>query len=125
VKGIVDEVREASQQQTQGIDQVTQAITQMEKVTQLTAATAEDSAAASEELNAQAETSMGVVHRLEAMVGGGSAAPVAWAPRHAAQDGGRVLAMRQKPAAGPMPPSHASNADASIPMGDTGTYGKF
>ena len=56
VKGLVDEVSVASRQQTQGIDQVTQAIAQMEKVTQTTAATAEESAAASEELNAQAET---------------------------------------------------------------------
>ena len=44
VKGIVQEVREASQQQTQGIDQVSQSIAQMERVTQSTAATAEESA---------------------------------------------------------------------------------
>ena len=55
VKGLVDEVSVASRQQSQGIDQVSQAIAQMEKVTQTTAATAEESAAASEELNAQAE----------------------------------------------------------------------
>ena len=42
---------------------------QMEKVTQTTAATAEESAAASEELNAQAETSMAAVRRLEDIVG--------------------------------------------------------
>ena len=128
VKGIVDEVREASQQQSQGIDQVTQAITQMEKVTQTTAATAEESAAASEELNAQAETSMGMVRDLEAMVGGGSesAAPVARAPRSAAaNDSERVVAMRQKPAPGRKPPTPAPSAEEAIPMGDTGTYGKF
>jgi hypothetical protein len=48
----------------------------MEKVTQGTAATAEESAAASEELNAQAETSMHVVTRLAALVGGTGAAAV-------------------------------------------------
>jgi methyl-accepting chemotaxis protein/methyl-accepting chemotaxis protein-1 (serine sensor receptor) len=69
VKGMVEEVRHASAQQSQGIDQVTQALAQMESVTQATAATAEESAAASEELNAQAETSMAVVRRLEAIVG--------------------------------------------------------
>jgi methyl-accepting chemotaxis protein/methyl-accepting chemotaxis protein-1 (serine sensor receptor) len=69
VKGMVEEVRHASAQQSQGIDQVTQALAQMESVTQATAATAEESAAASEELNAQAETSMAVVQRLEAIVG--------------------------------------------------------
>jgi len=118
VKGIVAEVREASQQQTQGIDQVSQALQQMEKVTQTTAATAEESAAASEELNAQAETSMNVVRGLEAMVGGGAsgrAVPVAAKVVPA----GRVIAMRHKaPVARP-------SAEDQIPMGDTGTYGKF
>jgi methyl-accepting chemotaxis protein len=70
VKGLVEEVSQASRQQSQGIDQVSQAIAQMEKVTQTTAATAEQSAAASEELNAQAEGAITVVRRLEAMVGG-------------------------------------------------------
>jgi methyl-accepting chemotaxis protein len=69
VKGMVEEVRQASGQQAQGIDQVTQTLAQMESITQTTAATAEESAAASEELNAQAETSMAVVRRLEALVG--------------------------------------------------------
>jgi len=65
VKGMVEEVREASLQQTQGIDQVSQAIAQMEKVTQTTAATAEESAAASEELNAQAESSIVTLRQLQ------------------------------------------------------------
>ena len=41
----------------------------MEKVTQTTAATAEESAAAGEELSAQAETAMEVVTRLASLVG--------------------------------------------------------
>ena len=69
VKGLVDEVSEASRQQAQGIDQVAQAIAQMEKVTQTTAATAEESAASSEELKSQAEGALQVVRRLEALVG--------------------------------------------------------
>ena len=125
VKGIVAEVREASQQQTQGIDQVAQAIQQMEKVTQTTAATAEESAAASEELNAQAEQSMGVVRRLDALVGGASAA-VAPAPpaRLAASDPARVVSMRQKPAPRTAAATPRSAEDV-IPLGDTGTYGSF
>jgi methyl-accepting chemotaxis protein len=124
VKGIVEEVRQASAEQTQGIDQVTQAITQMEKVTQTTAATAEESAAASEELNAQAETSMTVVRELEEMVGGGGAAPAARQRRPAAKDGGRVLTMQKKlfNKAKQAPVVHA---EEEIPMGDTGTFGKF
>ena len=87
VKGLVDEVSEASRQQAQGIDQVSQAIAQMEKVTQTTAATAEESAAASEELNAQAFELQEVVQELGSMVDGTrvkvavtSAVPVPQAP---------------------------------------------
>ncbi len=69
VRGIADEVNEASRQQTLGIDQVTQAIVQMEHRTQITAATAEESAAASEDLDAQAQAAMQLVRELEAMVG--------------------------------------------------------
>ena len=49
VKGLVDEVSTASQQQALGIGQVTQALANMEKVTQATAATAEECAAASQQ----------------------------------------------------------------------------
>jgi methyl-accepting chemotaxis protein len=69
VKGLIDEVSEASRQQSQGIDQVSQAIAQMERVTQSTAATAEETAASSEELSAQAATSMAVVTDLATLVG--------------------------------------------------------
>jgi methyl-accepting chemotaxis protein len=70
MRSLVDEVSVASRQQAEGIDHVAQAVAQMEKITQTTAATAEESAAASEELSAQAETAMGVVSKLAALVGG-------------------------------------------------------
>ncbi len=69
VKGLISEVSEASRQQTQGIDQVSQAVAQMERVTQGTAATAEESAAASEELNAQAAAALDIVMRVASIVG--------------------------------------------------------
>jgi methyl-accepting chemotaxis protein len=69
VRGLVDQVSQASRQQAQGADQVTKALTQMETVTQTTAATAEESAATSEELNAQAEQSLGNLAELEALAG--------------------------------------------------------
>jgi hypothetical protein len=122
VKGLVDEVSEASRQQAQGIDQVSQAIAQMEKVTQGTAATAEESAAASEELNAQAETSMQVVARLAALVGQSVAAPrgETQRPRAARPTPATVLSMRaKKPAAAQLSP------EEQIPLGETGTYGSF
>ena len=114
VKGIVDEVREASQQQTQGIDQVAQALAQMERVTQTTAATAEQSAAASEELNAQAETAMAVVRQLERLIGGGTSAPASGAP-------GRSRS-RSIPKTGTQ---RAHVVDDDVPMAGTGTYGRL
>jgi methyl-accepting chemotaxis protein/methyl-accepting chemotaxis protein-1 (serine sensor receptor) len=71
VKTLVDEVNLGSQEQARGIDQIGKAISQMEQVTQKTAANAEESAAAAEELNAQSEALRDVVGRLTAMVGGG------------------------------------------------------
>src|SRR5262249_5440747 len=69
VRGIVDQVSEASRQQTEGIEQVSRALTDMQRVTQSTAATAEESAAASEELQARAGQTLAVVASLEALVG--------------------------------------------------------
>jgi methyl-accepting chemotaxis protein len=69
-KRLVDDVSGASREQTQGIDQVSKAIEQLEQLTQRTAANSEECAAASEELNAQAEVTMNVVARLQAFVGG-------------------------------------------------------
>ena len=52
---IVAEISEASKEQSNGIEQVNLAITEMDKVVQQNAANAEESASASEEMNAQAE----------------------------------------------------------------------
>jgi methyl-accepting chemotaxis protein len=70
LKSLVEEVSEATREQAIGIDQVRQSVTQMEKVTQATAATAEESAAASEELNALAATATSMVAELETLIGG-------------------------------------------------------
>jgi methyl-accepting chemotaxis protein/methyl-accepting chemotaxis protein-1 (serine sensor receptor) len=128
-KSLVDEVSEASRQQAQGIDQVSQAVAQMEQVTQGTAATAEEGAAASEELNAQAESSMQAVGRLMALVGGHAAklpaAPAGPAPEAApsAPASARVVAM-DRPKRAPRPVTRQS-AEEQIPLEDTGTFGAF
>ena len=67
---LVSEIAAASQEQSQGIDQVNTAVTQMDKVTQQNAANAEESASASEELSAQAESMNQAVQDLVALVGG-------------------------------------------------------
>ncbi len=55
VKGLVDGMSIAARQQTQGIEQVRSALTDMERTSQRTAALAEEAAAASEQLAAQSE----------------------------------------------------------------------
>jgi len=70
VDELIAEVASASREQTQGITQVNTAVGQMDKVTQSNAANAEESAAAAEELNAQAATMKQSVNELLQLVGG-------------------------------------------------------
>jgi methyl-accepting chemotaxis protein/methyl-accepting chemotaxis protein-1 (serine sensor receptor) len=70
VKTLVDEVNLGSQEQARGMDQISKAIAQMDQVTQSTAANAEESASASEEMSAQAEALDHIVQQLRSMVGG-------------------------------------------------------
>jgi len=71
VKTETDEIRGASEEQARGIVQISTAITQMSKVTQTTAAQAEESASAAEELSAQSHALKEIVERLTRMVDGG------------------------------------------------------
>ncbi len=70
---LVSEIAAASQEQAQGINQINTAVAQMEKVTQQNAANAEQSASASEELSAQAESMQEIMAQLVALVGGDGA----------------------------------------------------
>jgi methyl-accepting chemotaxis protein len=72
VDGLVGEIASASLEQSQGIEQVNAAVTQMDKVTQSNAANAEESASAAEELSAQAESMREAVEELLALVEGKS-----------------------------------------------------
>ncbi len=67
---LVDEIATASNEQSHGIAQINIAVSEMDKVTQSTAANAEESASASEELNAQAEQMKTYVEDLMRVVGG-------------------------------------------------------
>lgn len=69
IKTLVDEVLQGSQEQSRGLDQIAGAIAQIEQVTQTTAANAEQSAAAAEELNAQSESLKDLACRLNALIG--------------------------------------------------------
>ncbi len=67
---IVSEISAASNEQSNGIEQVNIAITEMDKVVQQNAANAEESASASEEMNAQAEQLKDYVQELVLLVTG-------------------------------------------------------
>jgi len=69
VKMLVDEVNLGSQEQARGIEQISRSVSQMDQVTQTTAANAEQSASASEELSAQAEAMNHIVLQLRTLVG--------------------------------------------------------
>ena len=64
VETLVDEVGMGSHEQSRGIEQISLAVGQMEKVTQRNAANAEESAAASEELASQARSLYETVEQL-------------------------------------------------------------
>ncbi|MFH1090711.1 MAG: methyl-accepting chemotaxis protein [Pseudomonadota bacterium] len=127
---LVGEIAAASAEQAQGIDQVNQAVTQMDSVTQRNAANAEESASASEELNAQAESMMDIVGQLQSMVGGAqngvhrAAATLSAKPRHKAlpQTPPRGTAPAKKAVGLARPqakaPGKVVRADEVIPMDD-------
>lgn len=69
VTDLINEIATASEEQTNGIQQVSKAIQQMEQVIQQNAANAEETAAASEELSSQAQGLNALVDRIAAEVG--------------------------------------------------------
>ena len=72
VDELVAEIAAASIEQSQGIGHVTTAVAEMDKVTQSTAASAEESASAAEELNAQAQSMRESVVTLRKLVKDGN-----------------------------------------------------
>ena len=69
VNALVDEIATSSREQARGIDLVNLAVRKMDRVTQSNAAGAEETAAASQELNSQAEQLKSVVSDMLALVG--------------------------------------------------------
>ena len=70
IGGLVEEIAAASKEQSQGIDQINKAVAEMDKVTQTTAANAEESASASEELSSQSAELKKIVGVLVGIVDG-------------------------------------------------------
>jgi methyl-accepting chemotaxis protein/methyl-accepting chemotaxis protein-1 (serine sensor receptor) len=69
VMALMADLKAASQEQSKSIDGIAQSLGQIEQVTQRSAANAEETAAVSEEMAAQAQTFRGIVDELETMVG--------------------------------------------------------
>jgi methyl-accepting chemotaxis protein len=67
---LISEIAAASKEQSQGIEQLNIAVSEVDKVIQQNAARAEESASASEEMNAQAEQMKSFVHDLNVLVNG-------------------------------------------------------
>ncbi|MEA3333698.1 MAG: cache domain-containing protein [Pseudomonadota bacterium] len=67
---LISRISIASQEQSNGINQINIAVSEMDKITQQNAANAEESAAAAEELNAQAEQMNEFVNDLTTLVAG-------------------------------------------------------
>jgi len=67
---LVESVHLSSQRQAQSIGTITQSLSEIGSVTQRTTATAEESAASSKELSAQAESMRSSVHQLDSLVTG-------------------------------------------------------
>ena len=67
-KILIDDVNQGSQEQAKGIEQISRAIMQMEQVTQRNAASAEEGASASQQLNAQAMSLTVAVEQLHRIV---------------------------------------------------------
>jgi len=69
---LINEVAVASKEQAQGIEQINVAVNEIDKITQLNASSSEETASASEEMNAQANAMMEIINDLVALVGGKS-----------------------------------------------------
>jgi len=100
VSGLITAIARASEEQAQGVEHLNMAVAQMDKLTQHSAAGAEESASAAEELSAQAQTVKSMVGELVAMVEGCAF------QRHA-----------EMPAVTPAPKAARSSAPARIDTG--------
>lgn len=127
---LISEIAAASNEQSRGIDQINQAMAQMDQVTQSNAANAEESASASEELSAQAEELREMVLALTAMVRRNDRMEVVKPQR-----GRTVHHQHVKPQSAPPAlnhqsqlggkPSAPSSGKSVIPFGDDEDYKDF
>jgi methyl-accepting chemotaxis protein len=116
VADIMGEITAATQEQSNGIEEVNQAITQMDEMTQQNAALVEEAAAAAESMQEQAEILARAVSIFKLASDGGRRAAPAAAPRPAAN---AALKPAAKPAARPAARLPAASSVTSKPAPKT------
>jgi methyl-accepting chemotaxis protein len=84
---LIDEIAAASQEQAQGISQVSKAVAEMDKVTQKNTTNAQESAAAADEMKAQAERLKSFVKELASVLKGNGNGYKVVSPKHVLQVG--------------------------------------
>ncbi len=97
VATLIESIAKATNEQSQGIDQVNTAVGQMDQVTQQNASGAEECASAAEELSAQAEQVNGMVVQLRTLIDGGSADVAARRPSRPNPSTGKTVRSQPKP----------------------------
>lgn len=70
VTNLIGEITSSSREQADGVEQINKAVAEMDKITQSNAANAEQTAAASEEMSAQAQSLLELVARLNSVITG-------------------------------------------------------
>lgn len=96
IKELIGEISSASNEQAQGIDQVNIAMAEMDKVTQMNAANAEESADASEKLNGHSASMDKIVAELVPLIRG-AGKRVQMNPLHSKETGRKVTENSTKP----------------------------
>ena len=94
VSVLITEISTATKEQTDGVDQINKALQEMDMVVQNNAATAEESASASEELFAESNTLLGFVRDLQSLIAGAQSADQQL-PRKSADRGKQEQANRR------------------------------
>ncbi|HIJ90199.1 MAG TPA: hypothetical protein HPP95_05010 [Deltaproteobacteria bacterium] len=114
VGSLVDEIAVASGEQTKGLDQVNSAISEIDRVTQQTAASSEEAASASEELSAQAEYMKKYVDDLSALVSGGGGSGSGTGKSGSAPRMGRAAGRKSAPGLAAPPAVKAGKSVARV-----------
>jgi hypothetical protein len=131
---LVGEISAASSEQAQGIEQVSRAVSEMDKVVQQNSCTADESASASEKMNAQAEHLKEFVSELIVLVSGAKgdsndesakpSMPVKKSPRVLAAAGNRKGSIQDAKKDQLRPKKRGTGAEKVIPF-DDGDMGDF